>query len=95
MTTDRLMLLAPNKARYGTREAKIGATVFLALDAILGAGGRLPVTELVLAVWGTERVLNRSAMRTIASLCHRANRKLAEVGHPTRCGTDAGDVVLC
>ena len=90
IATADLVLTAPNRLAHRGREVAVGATVYVALDALLRAGGRVATSDLCAAVWGTEEV----AKRTVWSLCHRVGEKLGEVGCDLRCGTDGGDVVL-
>lgn len=89
--TPHLELMPPNQLRYAGRSVPVGATVYLAVRALIETGGRLPRGELCRQVWGTDAV----AKRTVWSLCHRVSERLGEVGYPGTCGTDGGDVLLC
>lgn len=85
-----LALLPPNQLSYDGRAVPIGATVYLAVRALLDSGGRMPRADLCRAVWSRE-----ASPRALWSLCHRINERLAGIGYPERCGVDAGDVLLC
>jgi hypothetical protein len=85
-----LVAVAPEAIRYGTRQVRVGGTVFRAIEKVLAAGRvPVPVADLCLAVWGGPR-----CDETVRSLLWRANRLVEGLRCPKRLVLDRGQIAL-
>lgn len=85
-----LELTPPVRADYKGRTRDLGPRVWHALSLLRDWRGRMPADELTRVVMRRPGV----ARRTLASLCHRANRQLAAMGCPIRLSVEGEHVTV-
>ncbi len=90
-TVSALIVSAPSRLTYRRRTVPLGSTVFLAIEKVRGSAGILTRPDLCHAVWGKAEANDR----TVWSLLHRVNKRLADVGFPGRVCIEGTEIFLC